>query len=125
MCKDYDQMGCATFKPMCKLMGNLAHTKCRKTCNLCIQDKAKPKGISILPYLVYFSQYLPKSFRKTKSISIINNELLTSNFHSSAGQSGGLQINTDSKWTHGTNIFDSLHRCRQCSQVWSECGCRC
>ena len=29
---------------MCNLFGIIAHTKCRKTCKLCIQDKPKPRS---------------------------------------------------------------------------------
>lgn len=46
ICKDYDEEACQVFKPMCNLMGVIAHKKCRKTCKLCLQDKPKPKTIT-------------------------------------------------------------------------------
>jgi len=46
VCKDYDEEACKVFKPMCNLMGVIAHKKCRKTCKLCLQDKPKPKIIT-------------------------------------------------------------------------------
>ena len=44
ICKDYDEESCTAFKPMCSIMGVIAHKKCRKTCKLCLQDKPKPRS---------------------------------------------------------------------------------
>jgi len=45
VCADYDEAACAAFKPMCSIMGVIAHKKCRKTCKLCLQDETSPRTL--------------------------------------------------------------------------------
>merc|ERR1712241_1469867 len=45
VCKDYDETACSAFKPLCSIMGVIAHKKCRKNCKLCLQDKTNPRTL--------------------------------------------------------------------------------
>ena len=69
VCADYDEAACAAFKPMCSIMGVIAHKKCRKTCKLCLQDETSPRSMIQLP-----ENYFKMSLRINFSLSFTDNQ---------------------------------------------------
>ena len=68
VCADYDEAACAAFKPMCSIMGVIAHKKCRKTCKLCLQDETSPRSMIQFPES-YFK--IPMRIKGLKFLQII------------------------------------------------------